>query len=130
MMRNEKILVLIGFLILTMVLFNFMFDGMTIGTVAQQMFAQYPWRSEIPQDYPTIKIGYPSTDFGDSFYPNWHFLTDSLRKGIFPLWLPNDFGGTRAIETGLPGLYYPEVSRKLITRLFPVVPQRLILGWF
>jgi len=124
-MRNKKILVPIGFLILTIVLFNFMFAGKTIGTVAQQMFAQYPWRSEITQDYPTIEIGYPSTDFGDSFYPNWDFLSDSLQKGVIPFWLPNDFGGSRAIETGLPGLYYP--FRIILALFFSTIVQHNII---
>lgn len=124
-MRNEKILVPIGFLILTIVLFNFMFAGKTIGTVAQQMLAQYPWRGEIEQSHSSIKIGYPSTDFGDSFYPNWEFLTDSLQQGVIPLWLPSDFGGSRASETGLPGFYYP--FRMILALFFSTIVQHNII---
>ena len=50
---------------------------------------------------------YPQTDFADSFFPHWKFLATELREGRFPLWYPFDFGGTRAPETGLFGLYYP-----------------------
>lgn len=99
------------------------FSGHTFGTVAQQMLAQYPWRvfSDLEAGISGIKNGYPQTDFADGFYCNWVFLTDALKDGILPLWFPFSFMGSRTIETGLLGFYYP--IRLLIAPILSPINQ-------
>lgn len=76
-MRNEKRLIPNDFLVLKITLLNFVITGKTIESLAQQTVAQYLGRGEIEQYYPSSKVGYPSTDFGDSFCRNWEVLTEA-----------------------------------------------------
>jgi hypothetical protein len=96
----------LAFALITAAFFYFVFDGWTIGSAAQQMASYFPWRGT-SFDLSGAKTGYPQSDFADSFWPHWKFLADQLRSLHLPLWYPYDFGGTRAPESGLFGLYYP-----------------------
>ncbi len=86
------------------------------------MSSYAPWKyepvPEYPQGPPNKPIGFDNIR---QFYPNRKLLTESLTKGIFPLWNPYIYGGTPLMAAFDTAVWYP---LSWIAALLPTVE-----GW-
>lgn len=72
------------------------------------LLAMNPWRAYARERFPDFQGPHnPLLDPVQQYYPWRDFATEWLRRGIFPLWNPYQFGGTPFLANGLSAVLYP-----------------------
>ncbi len=93
--------------LMTAILFSPLMFGYTFSMVGAHMYAQYPWTVSVPAVSDVWGRGYDKTDQAEWVYPTSVFVTEAVRKGEAPLWLPYNFAGVPAMTFDMIGFRYP-----------------------
>ena len=106
---KEHVAAVVVILVITVIFFWPVLRGRSFSMVGAHMFAQYPWGKVITGNTGEVTgISFSHTDHPDALYPSSVFLTNALRSGQLPLWLPYSFSGIPMMEVGVGnGMTYP-----------------------
>lgn len=83
-----------------------------------------PWHKQVTQHAKNPLLSDPFY----TFYPRRHFFTESLRRGVYPLWNPYIFGGHPVVgDTAAQTFYLPNAMAALFLSAARALP---VLAWF
>lgn len=113
-------------IVVTAVVFAPLLFNYTFSMVGAHMYSLYPWAANLQYASGVVGVGYTQTDHAEWVYPSSVFVTEAVRNGELPLWLPYNFGGIPALDYDMVGFRYP-LRWPLILLLSPGRQHDLLL---
>ena len=83
-----------------------------------------PWHKQVTEKAKNLLLSDPFY----TFYPRRHFFTNSLRRGVYPLWNPTIFGGHPVVGDTAAQTFYP--PNLIAAMLLPAARALPVLAWF